>query len=224
MTCPPADQHPPTTAIVLAGGAGRRMGGKDKGLQPYQGRRLIDPVLDALGPQVEQLIISANRHLLEYRAYGFEVVTDATPVDAEQPYAGPVSALRHASTVAQHDWLLLAPCDMPGYQPHWPAQLWATQNASRAAVIIAHDGQRPQPMVALIHRPCLGQRPDLTSMASPRPPFAGPGKTKRGHRLMDLLTAGRYALCDLSADQACFANINTLDDLLIPPPESCVHA
>lgn len=211
---------PPTTAIVLAGGAGRRMGGKDKGLLPFRDGCLIEPVLAALAPHVDQLIISANRHLSDYRAFGFPVVTDPHAVDGDPAYPGPVAALRHSSTEAAHDWLLLAPCDMPGFRSYWPARLWATQRASRAAVVIAHDGERLQPGVALIHRPCLVQRPDHVrnkrQVQQPVEPI------KQGQRLSELLMAGRYALCDLSADRPCFANINTPEDLQAHPDPRCV--
>lgn len=210
----------PTTAIVLAGGAGRRMGGRDKGLLPFRDGFLIEPVLAALAPQMDELIISANRHLPDYRAFGFNVVSDPRAEEGTEPeYPGPVAALRHCGNEASNDWLLLAPCDMPGYRPHWPERLWETQLMSRAAVVIAHDGDRLQPTVALIHRPCLAQRPDpnpdkrrSTSATNPR---------KQGQRLADLLMAGRYALCDLSADRACFTNINTPEDLDALPDPGC---
>jgi len=47
--------------IVLAGGLGRRMGGVDKGLQPWRGRALVDHVLARLAPQVAQVLVSANQ-------------------------------------------------------------------------------------------------------------------------------------------------------------------
>lgn len=218
MTTRPANPqpHPPTTAIVLAGGAGRRMGGKDKGLIPFRDGYLIEPVLAALAPQVDQLIISANRHLSDYRAFGYPVVSDPHVEAGQEPeYAGPVAALRHCSSEAAHDWLLLAPCDMPGFRPHWPARLWEVQQSSHAAVVIAHDGERLQPTVALIHRPCLVQRPDL----QPDKRRDRPKKSKTGQRLRELLMAGRYALCDLSADRACFANINTPEELTALPDD-----
>lgn len=184
--------HAQTTALILAGGAGRRMGGQDKGLLPFihngHAVPLIQPVLSVLAPQVDQLIISANRHLSEYAQLGFPVVSD----EGHEAFQGPVQAIVHASRHALHDWLLIAPCDLPFYQAHWPQQLFLRQKQTRAAVVIAHDGQHLQPTVALIHRPCLAQRPCAPNA-----------------RLSALLMAGRYALCDLSADADAFLNCNT---------------
>jgi intracellular sulfur oxidation DsrE/DsrF family protein len=53
-------------AVVLAGGEGRRMGGADKGLLAYQGYPLIEWVLTAVTPQVDEVVISANRNLDRY--------------------------------------------------------------------------------------------------------------------------------------------------------------
>ncbi|WP_407275230.1 molybdenum cofactor guanylyltransferase [Halothiobacillus sp. DCM-1] len=186
--------YPATTALILAGGAGRRMGGQDKGLMPYREGRLIEPVIRTLERQVDEVLINANRHLDEYRQWGHRVVSD--PFHPHQPYAGPAAALMHASRHARHDWLLLAPCDMPDYQAHWPAALWQVQQQSRAAVVIAHDGQRLQPTVALIHRPCLPQRPAAAK-----------------DRLLSVLTAGRYSVCLLGDDAWAFANLNTPEQL-----------
>ncbi|MFA9236407.1 NTP transferase domain-containing protein, partial [Klebsiella pneumoniae] len=51
------------TGVVLAGGRATRMGGIDKGLQALNGRPLWRHVAEALAPQVDELVISANRHL-----------------------------------------------------------------------------------------------------------------------------------------------------------------
>ena len=66
------------TGVVLAGGRATRWDGRDKGLIEVWGRPMISHVLDALAPQVEQVIINANRNLDQYRAFGLAVVTDAT--------------------------------------------------------------------------------------------------------------------------------------------------
>lgn len=206
-----ASAHVQTTALILAGGAGRRMGGQDKGLLPFidNGHTvpLIQPVLSVLAPQVDQLIISANRHLNEYAQFGFPVVSDEGHEVFQGVFQGPVHAILHASRHALHDWLLIAPCDLPFYQAHWPQQLFLRQKQTRAAVVIAHDGQHLQPTVALIHRPCLAQRPCAPNA-----------------RLSALLMAGRYALCDLSADARAFINCNTPAQLAAACAQTSPHS
>lgn len=187
-----------TTALILAGGAGRRMGGQDKGLLPFVHNGftvpLIQPILDLLTPEVDELIITANRHITDYAAFGFSVVSDKS----KELFPGPAQGIMQASRQARHDWLLIAPCDMPFYQAHWPQQLFLRQKQTRSAVVIAHDGQQLQPTVALIHRPCLAQRPCAPNTS-----------------LSAMLMSGRYALCDLSSDADAFFNCNTPEQLAI---------
>ncbi|MDP2253153.1 MAG: NTP transferase domain-containing protein, partial [Thiobacillus sp.] len=66
-------------AVILAGGQGRRMGGADKGLIDYRGRPLVEWALAALAPQVGEILISANRNLDLYAAYGHRVLPDTMP-------------------------------------------------------------------------------------------------------------------------------------------------
>ena len=96
------------TGLVLAGGRGIRMGGVDKGLVPLQGRPLVAHALARLAPQVGPLLISANRHLDEYRRFGLPVLTDAQD-DFPGPLAGLLAGLRACRT----PWLLCVPCDAP---------------------------------------------------------------------------------------------------------------
>ncbi|HEX9858891.1 MAG TPA: NTP transferase domain-containing protein, partial [Paracoccaceae bacterium] len=62
--------------VILAGGAGRRMGGADKALLPLAGVPLAALVRDRLEPQVEALAISANGDPERLRFLGLPVLTD----------------------------------------------------------------------------------------------------------------------------------------------------
>ncbi len=74
------------TGVVLAGGRATRMGGIDKGLQALNGRPLWRHVAEALAPQLDELVISANRHLEQWRASGFPVFRDI-----QEGYQGPLA-------------------------------------------------------------------------------------------------------------------------------------
>ena len=54
------------TGLLLAGGRGQRMGGVDKGLQPFRGRPLAAWSLERLQPQVGAMLINANQHPDDY--------------------------------------------------------------------------------------------------------------------------------------------------------------
>ncbi|MBI3187315.1 MAG: NTP transferase domain-containing protein, partial [Gammaproteobacteria bacterium] len=63
------------TIVILAGGRGSRIGGIDKGLMLWQGKPLIEHILQVL-PKTSPILINANRHLEQYQRYGYEVVAD----------------------------------------------------------------------------------------------------------------------------------------------------
>ena len=101
-----------TYALILAGGQGKRLGGVDKGLVPWQGKPLIDHVLDRVRPQVDHIAISANRNLEEYARRTPHVFADAR----QWQHLGPLAALCTAANdleLATADWLLIVSCDMP---------------------------------------------------------------------------------------------------------------
>lgn len=96
------------TAVILAGGRGMRMGGVDKGLINFQGKPMIEHVLSRITPQVDQVIINANRNLDQYRNYGVPVITDNND-RFDGPLAGMQTGMQHART----DWIVTIPCDSP---------------------------------------------------------------------------------------------------------------
>lgn len=138
-------RHTPIAAVVLCGGRGARMGGVDKPLQPFEGRRLIDGIVERLRHQVDTGLISANRNLSDYADTGWPVVADAEP----ERYSGPLAGIRAALNVVEHPYLLI----VPGDTPHLPADLCSRLFEAIApgiAAVVAHDGQRCQPLHCLV--------------------------------------------------------------------------
>ncbi len=127
------------TAAILAGGAGKRLGGRDKGLESLAGRPLIAHVIERIRPQVDDVIIVANRHLDEYAAYA-RVVADDSP-----GFLGPLAGIATALARCETEWLLTASVDVP--QP--PLDLASRLTRTSAEVAVAHDGERRQPLFAL---------------------------------------------------------------------------
>jgi molybdopterin-guanine dinucleotide biosynthesis protein A len=186
------------TGLVLAGGRGQRMGGVDKGLQLLRGTPLAQVALERLRPQVAGLLVSANRHLDTYAAFGAPVLSDLVP-DHPGPLAGLLAGLKHCHTA----WLQAVPCDTPAFPADLVARLAAAASAEGADIAMAatlEDGRvQPQPVFCLVRR---ALEPDLAAFiteggASPR------------------AWARRHALAVVAFDDpTAFANANTPDDLL----------
>ncbi len=140
-------QYSDITGVVLAGGQGSRMGGRDKGLLSFRGQPLIEHILADLQTQVGKIIINANRNLEVYRRYGYMVLTD--PLTGFQgPLAGMAAALRFTTT----PYLLTVPCDAPRFPPVLAERLWKALQDQGAEIAVAHDGTELQPMHALLSR------------------------------------------------------------------------
>jgi len=96
------------TATILAGGRGKRMGETDKGLQPLRDRSLVEWVLECIDPQVDELLIIANRNLERYLEFGYPVLSDRIA-----DFAGPLAGLHAGLSQARSELVLAVPCDTP---------------------------------------------------------------------------------------------------------------
>lgn len=137
---------PGLTIAILAGGAASRLGGRDKGLAPFEGRALIDHVLDAAAAMhaapVERLIV-ANRNLDDY-ARRARTITDLVP-----GHRGPLAGVAAALAACRTPWLLTLPVDCPDPPADLHARLAQAAARDAAGALVAHDGERRQPLFAL---------------------------------------------------------------------------
>ena len=100
-----------TSALILAGGQGQRVAGKDKGLLEYQGQLLIEYALSTLKPYYQEIIISANRNLNDYQKYGYPVITDKA-YQEQQLFKGPLAGIAAGMQEVSTPYLLVYACDL----------------------------------------------------------------------------------------------------------------
>lgn len=180
------------TGVVLAGGKASRMGGQDKGLMMLDGKPLWRHVADRLYPQVNRIVISANRNQEIYRASGLPVMAD-TLSDFPGPLAGMLSVMQQTDD----EWFLFCPCDTPFIPDNLVARLAAER--LQAPVVWVHDGDRDHPAIALAHR----------SLA----PHIADYLAKGERRVMVFMRQVGGHSVDFSGMINAFRNINTPEDL-----------
>ncbi|HEX4479742.1 MAG TPA: molybdenum cofactor guanylyltransferase MobA [Rudaea sp.] len=140
------------TAAILAGGAGRRLGGRDKGLENLAGRALIAHVIERIRPQVGAVTIVANRNREVYANYATVIADDAPG------FLGPLAGIASALACCTSTWLLTASVDVPRPPLDLVARLMSAIGDS--AVAVAHDGERRQPLFALYSTQLAGSAND----------------------------------------------------------------
>lgn len=99
---------PACSVLLLAGGRGSRLGGRDKGLVVWQQRPLIAWLHDVVRPLTDDLVISCNRNHDAYASYADRLVSDE-----DELFQGPLAGIRAGMAQMRHDWLLVLPCDAP---------------------------------------------------------------------------------------------------------------
>lgn len=188
MVIPPHD----ITGVVLCGGEGRRMGGVEKPLLPLHGRPLVAHVLERLRPQVGSVIVSANRELETYRAFGHPVVVDDIP--GLGPLGGLASIAPHVTT----PWLFCCPGDAPRLDGDLVARL-SSECDDACTAVYPHDGERPQYLCALIR----------TEACSSLVPYLD-GGSRSVHGWLEVIGARAVTMPELAKS---FVNVNTADAL-----------
>ncbi len=184
----------PITGLILAGGRSSRMGGTDKGLIALAGHTMIEYVIERTRPQVETLLISANRNLQRYRDLGFEVLEDHS-----DDFQGPLAGMLRGLEQLDEGYLLTVPCDGPLLPLDLAARLGMALQETGAVIATVNDGEFRHPTYALI---CHDQSNDLRR-------FLIGGERKLGK----WFAAHGAVEVDFSDQKQAFSNINTASEL-----------
>jgi molybdopterin-guanine dinucleotide biosynthesis protein A len=194
------------TAVILAGGLGRRMGGVDKGLQLIHGKPMVRQVLDRLQPQVGKVLINANRHLDEYKGFSVPICSDSI-----SGYAGPLAGIHAALLQTDTAYLVSVPCDSPLLPNHLVSRLsfaMSEHKADAAVVVTGNSEQRQRHPVFLL------LKSDVRSSLE--------RYLNNGGRKVDDWLASLNCVDVPFDDETAFTNVNTPEDIqaLITTPGS----
>ena len=181
------------TAVILAGGQGRRMGGQDKGLIEFDGNPLASILVNNLRQQAVDIVINANRNHGQYQQFGCPVIRDQL-----EDYQGPLAGFASAMATVDSIFILTLPCDGPLLADDYVARFIASYNENEAAVQVAFDGERLQPVHAMIKVDLLPSLKDFLD--------SDDRKIDRWYARHD------YARVDFSDCANMFRNINTPAD------------
>ena len=134
------------TVAVLSGGAGSRLGGRDKGLELLRGRPLIAHVIERMRPQAGLIVVCVNRNAADYAPYA------SVRVDDGAPFRGPLAGIAVALGQCRTPWLVTVPVDSPLPPGDLVTRLLGAAVRNGAGCTVAHDGERRQPLFALYSR------------------------------------------------------------------------
>ena len=182
------------SAVILAGGQAKRMGGVDKGLQPLQGKPLFQFIYDRLHSQVEHISVNANRNQAIYAAAGLPVFGDNI-----EGFQGPLSGILTALERSETDFVLFVPCDSPFFPDNLLEKLKSAVVFHGVSIAYVHDGEREHPTFCLMAR----------SLKEKLAAYLAAGE----RRMLQFMRQNGAVSVDFSENKAAFTNINTLDEL-----------
>lgn len=129
---------PTFDAVVLAGGAAKRLGGADKPGLTVGGRSMLDRVLDACGGAASTVVVGPER----------ESGRDGVRWTREEPAGGgPVAAVAAGLSLVTADRMLLLAADLPFLDARNVQRLLTALDDAEAAMLVDAAG-RDQPLAA----------------------------------------------------------------------------
>lgn len=136
---------PPCSILLLAGGRGQRMGGRDKGLVEWQGEPLIAHLHRHTRALSDDLIISCNRNPERYALYADQLVHDD-----EGDFPGPLAGIRAGLRAAKHRFLLVLPCDVPNIDSNLLDDMRQTASQHPDKPLMVRHGEHWEPLLCVI--------------------------------------------------------------------------
>lgn len=182
------------SAIILSGGRATRMNGLDKGLVQLQQKPLIAHVIARLKPQVDEILINANREIAQYQVFGLPVLKDEN-----EEFIGPLAGFSLGLQHAKHDYVLTVPCDSPLLPLDLVQRLMAALLEHGADIVVASSDSNAHPVFCLMRKTML---PSLLA-------YIESGE----RRVSAWQKSQQYIEVDFSDCNDAFTNLNTFDNL-----------
>lgn len=132
------------TAIILAGGKSSRMG-EDKGLMNLNDKPMIQYVIDAAKPLVDDIMIISNQKA--YKNFGYLVYEDI--IKNQGPLAGIMTGLHYSKTQKN----LVLSCDVPFVSEEMIKEL--INHCQDADVVISKKNNQTHQLIGIYDKSCF---------------------------------------------------------------------
>ena len=182
------------SAIILSGGRATRMNSVDKGLIQLQQKPLVAHVIARLKPQVDEILINANREIMQYEAFGLPVLQDENMV-----FLGPLAGFSLGLQHGKHDYVLTVPCDSPLLPLDLAQRLMAALLERLADIVVASSDSNAHPVFCLMRKTVLPSLMDYLA--------------KDNRKVSTWQKSLRYVEVDFQKSADAFVNLNTFEDL-----------
>lgn len=181
----------PRLAVILAGGKSSRFG-RDKVLETINGVTLIEILIRKLQKLNFKIYISGSRE--KYGQWGLPVIED------ENPYAGPLCALKSIWKKIRGDRILLLGADMPFVTEKKIEEMW--QKSREVDITLLKDQKGPSPLPGVYSRKTEKFIKKIIS---------------EGKRDLKSMWKVGLRLDTIACEQKLLTNINFPDDLIKAP-------
>lgn len=128
---------------ILAGGKSSRMG-TDKGLLHFEGKPMIQYVIEQMQPLFDNLVIVSNNP--EYEKFGLEVIPDL--IKDIGPAGGIYTALNHSDCQLN----FMVSCDMPFVTREAIDFIFKNQNESQ--IVLVENQGKLEPLFGIYSKDC----------------------------------------------------------------------
>jgi molybdenum cofactor guanylyltransferase len=188
------------TLVIFAGGRATRLGGLRKAQLRVGGSTILERVLGALGPLVDERLALVDHPDLPKPVPGLQLVVD------ERPYEGPLPALAQGLEVARGDVCLLVASDMPFVSREAFAYLLRIHFEEQADVVVPYIDDHLEPMHSVVERRALATALDQARASGERRLF-------RVLQSLDPRLVDAAELRQVDPDLRTLFNVNTPEDL-----------
>ncbi len=185
---------PKLSAIILSGGRATRMRGLDKGLVQLQNKPLVQHVIERIAPQVDEILINANREIQQYKRFDLPILQDNDP-----DYIGPLAGFSLGLAHCKYDYLLTTPCDSPLLPKDLANRLMNSLIKKTAEIAVAKSDGNAHPVISLMNKSVLSSL--LAYIRS------------GGRKVSTWQKSLRYIEVEFDDCSEAFINLNTFEEL-----------
>ncbi len=184
------------TGAVLAGGKSVRFG-KNKALQQFRGKRLIERAIESLRPFCHPILVVVNE-MEPYLDMGVSLALDIIP------HQGPLGGIYTALLFSPSEWVLVKATDMPFLVPELASLIIDPKEGFDA--VVPKLGNYYDPLLAMYNRRCL---PAIARQ------LGEPDKRQviGFYRKVRIRTVTEDEWREVDPDALSFRNVNTPSDL-----------